>query len=233
MSGMLSRTSKARKGTTAISIACIFSGWTSLITSGLASPENSDWVQLCKNDGLTIFCRSHSGSQIKELRAVGSIDAPNWVVKNVIDGVEDYPSFMPYTTKIQVIERKLHQVISYFRLDPPFVGARDITVSVYSQAEKHEDGTTSYQFHWEPVNSLGPTPTPGVIRINLDQGSWSLDSTDGGKKTIATYTILTDGGGGLPAFVINLANRQGVESLFSAIRKQIGLTKYSQNKPPD
>jgi hypothetical protein len=233
MSGMLFRTSKARKGTTAISIACVFSGLTGLFCTSFASPDISDWVQLSKNNSLAIFARSHPGCPIKELRAVGSIDAPNWVVKNVIDEVEDYPSFMPYTTKTQIIERKLHQVISYFRLDPPFIGARDITVSVYSQAEKHEDGTVSYQFRWEPENSLGPTPTPGVIRINLDQGSWDLDPTDGGKKTIATYTILTDGGGGLPAFAINFANRQGVEGLFSAIRKQIALTKYSQNKPND
>ena len=230
---MLSRTSKATRGTTAISIACVFGGLISLMVCALGSPENVDWVQLCKNDSLAIFSRSHPGSQIKELRAVGPIDAPNWVVKNVLDGVEDYPSFMPYTTKTQIIERRLHQVISYLRLDPPLVGARDITVSVYSQAEKREDGTISYHFHWEPVNSLGPNPTPGVIRINLDQGSWILDPTDGGKKTLATYTILTDGGGGLPAFVINFANRQVVESLFSAIRKQIGLSKYSQNKPTE
>jgi hypothetical protein len=233
MSGMLSRTSKAKNGTTAISIACIFSGLAGLMSSGLASPENADWVQLSKNDSLAVFSRSQPGSAIKELRAVGSIDAPNWVVKNVIDGVEDYPSFMPYTTTTKIIERSLHQVVSYLRLDPPFVGARDVTVSVSSHAAKHEDGSVSYQFHWEPVNSRGPTPTPGVIRISLDQGSWDLDPTDGGKKTIATYTILTDGGGGLPAFVINFANRQGVENLFSAIRKQIAVTKYSQNKPAE
>jgi hypothetical protein len=198
-----------------------------------AGADENEWVQLCKNEQLTILARSHSGCPIKEIRAIGSIDAPNWVVKNVIDGVEDYPSFMPYTTKTRIIERKLNQIVSYFRLDPPFIGARDITVSVSSQAEKHDDGTVSYQLRWEPVNSLGPSPTPGVIRITLDQGSWNLDPAEGGKKTIATYTILTDGGGGLPAFVINFANRQGVENLFSAIRKQIGVTKYSQNRPPD
>ena len=214
-------------------MAWIFCGLASIISRGLASPDSSDWVQVSKDENLTVFTRSHAGCPIKELRAVGSIDAPNWVVKNVIDGVEDYPSFMPYTTKIQVIARKLHEVISYFRLDPPFVGARDVTVAVSSQAEKRDDGTVSYRLHWEPVNSVGPNPSPGVIRITLDQGSWTLDSCDGGKKTIATYTILTDAGGGLPAFVINFANRQGVESLFLAIRKQVGLTKYTQNRPED
>lgn len=232
-SDMLSGKSKARRGSTAAAIAFIFTGLVSLVSSGSASPDNSEWVQLSKNDSLAIFTRSHLGCPIKEIRAIGAIDAPNWVVKNVIDGVEDYPSFMPYTTKTQVIERKLNQVISYFRLDPPFLGARDVTVSVSSQAEKREDGTISYQLHWEPVNSLGPTSSPGVIRVTLDQGSWTLEPSDCGKKTIATYTILTDGGGGLPAFVINFANRQGVENLFSAVRKQVGLAKYSQSRPTD
>lgn len=198
-----------------------------------AGADESDWVQLSKNDSLAIFARSHPGCSVKELRAVGAIDAPNWIVKNLIDGVEDYPSFMPYMTKTKIIERKLNQIISYLRLDPPFVGARDVTVSVSSQTQRHEDGTTSYQVHWEPVNSLGPIPSPGVTRITLDQGSWSLEPADGGKKTIATYTILTDGGGGLPAFVINFVNRQGVENLFSAIRKQIGLIKYSRTRAGD
>jgi hypothetical protein len=230
---MLSRKSKVRRGTAAVSIACLFCGLVSFISSGSASPENSDWVQVSKDESLAIFARSRSGCPIKEIRAVGSIDAPNWVVRNVIDEVEDYPSFMPYMTKTQIIERKLHQVIGYFRLDPPLIGARDVTVAVSSRAEKHEDGTVSYHFHWEPINSVGPTPSPGVIRITLDQGSWHLDSCDGGTRTIATYTILTDGGGGLPAFVINFANRQGVEDLFSAIRKQVGVTKYSLNRPAD
>jgi hypothetical protein len=230
---MLSRKSKVRKGTAAVSIACLFSGLANLAGSSAAGADSPDWVQLSKNDSLAIFARSHPGCPVKELRAVGAIDAPNWVVKNVIDGVEDYPSFMPYTTKTQIIERKLNQIISYLRLDPPFVGARDVTVSVCCQSQRHEDGTTSYQLHWEPVNALGPSPSPGVTRITLDQGSWSLEPADGGKRTIATYTILTDGGGGLPAFIINFANRQGVENLFSAIRKQIGLTKYSQSRPAD
>jgi hypothetical protein len=233
MSGMLSPKSKVKRGSTAVSVVCLLGGLANLGASSAVNADSPDWVQLSKNDSLAIFARSHPGCPIKEIRAVGAIDAPNWVVKNVIDGVEDYPSFMPYTTATRIIERKLNQIISYFRLDPPFVGARDVTVSVFSQTQKHEDGTTSYQLHWEPVNAKGPNPSPGVTRITLDQGSWNLDPADGGKKTIATYTILTDAGGGLPAFVINFANRQGVENLFSAVRKQIGLTKYSQSRPAE
>jgi hypothetical protein len=190
----------------------------------------TDWEQISKNESLAIFTRVRPGVPVKEIRAVGTIDAPNWVVRNVVDGIEDYPSFMPYTTKTTILERREHQVISYFRLDPPFIGARDVTIQVSSKEEKRDDGVVIYQLHWEPVNTIGPEPARDITRIKLDEGSWVLEPAEGGKKTLATYTILTDGGGGLPPFVINFANRQGVENLFAAVRKQATLPKYSQNR---
>ena len=216
-----------------VSTACVFIGLSGLLIAKPAIADETEWAQISKNDNLTIFARSHTGCPVKEIRAVGSIDAPNWVVRNVIDGVEDYPSFMPFTTKTQVIERKEHHLIGYFRLDCPFIGPRDITVEVSSQTAKRDDGSVVYQFRWEPANSLGPAPKPEITRITLDQGSWNLEPADGGKKTLAIYTIFTDGGGGLPPFVINFANRQAVENLFSAVRKQVGLPKYAQNRPGD
>src|SRR5258708_39943417 len=67
----------------------------------------------------------------------------------------------------------------------------------------------------------------------LDEGSWKLEPTEDGRKTTVIYDLFTDGGGGLPAFVINMANRQSVNDLFQAIRKQVILPKYSQKNPPD
>jgi hypothetical protein len=72
-----------------------------------------------------------------------------------------------------------------------------------------------------------------VIRITLDEGSWNLEPTDDGKKTTVTYDLFTDGGGGLPAFAINMANRQSVNDLFQALRQQVTLPKYLQRKPAE
>jgi hypothetical protein len=135
---------------------------------------------------------------------------------------------MPYTTKAQLVERRPHGVIIYFRWDPPLIGARDVTVEVTRNSNKRTDGQTNYQLSWEPITTIGPAPSPGVIRITLDEGSWRLEPTEDGKRTTVTYDLLTDGGGGLPAFAINLANRQSVNELFQAIRKQVTLPKYSQ-----
>lgn len=201
----------------------------------LMSPflSGAEWVQINSNQNLTVYAKDRAGTSIKELRAVGVVDAPNWVVLNLLEEVADYPDFMPYTTKAQLIERRARGTVVYFRWDPPVIGARDITVAVTHSSTKLADGKTSYQLCWEPISSIGPASTPGVIRITLDEGSWKLEPAGDGKKTTLIYDLFTDAGGGLPAFLINLANRQSVSDLFQAIRKQVTLPKYSQRNPPE
>jgi len=194
----------------------------------MESSIGADWIKISSNENLTIYSKDRPGTSIKELRAVGLVDAPSWVILNVLNEVADYPDFMPYTTKAQLIERRPHGTIIYFRWDPPLIGARDVTVEVTRNSTKRTDGQTNYQLSWEPITTAGPAPSPGVIRITLDEGSWRLEPTEDGKRTTVTYDLLTDGGGGLPAFAINLANRQSVNELFQAIRKQVMLPKYSQ-----
>jgi hypothetical protein len=188
----------------------------------------SDWIQVSNNSNLAVYAKEHPGSQIRELRAIGVVDAPSWVVRNVLDQVTDYPEFMPYTSKAQLIERKPHNAIVYFRWDPPLIGPRDITISVAANSTRLAGGRTSYRLEWTPISSAGPGPVTGVTRITLDEGYWNLEPTEDGKKTAVTYDLFTDGGGGLPSFVINMANRQSVSDMFEAIRKQVTLPKYVQ-----
>ena len=196
--------------------------------TALGPSLGAEWAKINSNENLTIYSKDRPGSSIKELRAVGLVDAPSWLILNVLDEVADYPDFMPYTTKAQLIERRPHGSIIYLRWDPPLIGARDVTVSVNQSSTKRADGQTSYQLRWEPISTVGPAPSPGVIRITLDEGSWRLEPAEDGKRTTLTYELFTDGGGGLPAFVINIANKQSVNDLFQAIRKQVTLPKYSQ-----
>ena len=62
-----------------------------------ASENNSDgWTLDSNASSLTLYSRPHSGSALKEFKAVGGIDAPTITVHRVLDDVDSYPSFMPY-----------------------------------------------------------------------------------------------------------------------------------------
>jgi hypothetical protein len=63
--------------------------------------------------------------------------------------------------------------------------------------------------------------------VKLCEGSWLLEPT-GPNTTRATYTLYTDSGGALPAFVKNLGSQIGIRKLFAAIRKQVRDPKYAK-----
>src|SRR2546421_11261503 len=75
--------------------------------------SNADWKAVKQNSGVTIYSRPHPGSNLKEFKAVGEIDAATKAVHNVIDDVEAYTSFMPYTAECRVIARKDDSILPY------------------------------------------------------------------------------------------------------------------------
>jgi hypothetical protein len=186
----------------------------SLLMTGFLSGE--EWRQVSKNPNLTIYARHRSGSTLEELRAVGDVNAAAIKVETVLGEVAKYPEFMPYTKESHRIGSD--DQLCYMLLSPPVVGERDYTIRVHRESRKAEDGTTAYYSHWELANAEGPPPRSGVSRVNINEGSWLLEPV--GDRTRATYILYTDGGG-IPAFLANIANKQSIAQLFEALRARV------------
>ena len=193
-----------------------------------------DWQEISRTNDLGVYVRDRSGSPLKEVRAVGTIDVPLAVVRSVLTDFDAYRSFMPYTSECRVLARDLNTrtALVYLKLNPPLVGARDVTIRVQDESPKAADGSSTYTTHWEADNAAGPAPQAGVTRMSLDEGTWLLEPTADSKATKATYSLFTDAGGNLPAFIINMANKRSVADLFDALRKQVQKSKYRQKEAP-
>ena len=186
----------------------------SLLTADYLLGE--DWREVSKNPNLTIYARHRPGSSLEELRAVGELNATALKVETVLGEVAKYPEFMPYTKESRVLAPD--SKLCYMLLSPPIVGQRDYTIRVSRESRKGEDGNTIYYSHWEVANAEGPPPRPGVSRVNINEGSWLLEPV--GNRTRATYVLYTDGGG-IPAFLANIANKQSIGQLFEALRSRL------------
>jgi hypothetical protein len=185
-----------------------------LLMTGFLSGE--EWREVSKNPNLTIYARHRSGSTLEELRAVGEVDATAIKVETVLGAVAKYPEFMPYTKESRLIGQD--DQLCYMLLNPPIVGERDYTIRVHRESRKGGDGTTAYYSHWELANAEGPPPRSGINRVNINEGSWLLEPV--GNRTRATYMLYTDGGG-IPAFLANIANKQSIGQLFEALRARV------------
>lgn len=195
-----------------------------LVISAADQTQGEGWKLVKQANGVAIYNRPHPGSHLKEFKAVGEIDAPSDAVHKVIDDVEAYPSFMPYTAEARVIERKHNSILTYQRISPKIISDRDYTIRIDNKSWPAENGV-AYFSEWKPANEHGPAEQPGVFRVKLVNGSWLLEP-NGPDKTHATYYVFTDSGIAVPPFVANTISATGISKLFAAVRKQVKVPKY-------
>ena len=192
--------------------------------SAAGEPPKDDWKVAKQTTGIVIYSRVHAGSHLKEFKAIGEIDAPTQAVHRVIDDVEAYPDFMPYTAEARVVGRKYDSILTYQRISPKIVADRDYTIRIDSKSWPAAGGV-AYFTEWQPANEEGPAEKPGVFRVKLVNGSWLLEP-NGPDKTRATYYVFTDSGITVPAFLANTISETGISKLFAAVRQQVKNPKY-------
>ena len=207
-------------------VAFITSEFWAIALAAEPEPSPGEWKFISDKDGVALYRRQRPLSY--ESKAVGEIAASTYLVHAVLDDIESYSSFMPYTAECRVLKRENDSVIAYQRISAPLTSDRDYTVRVRNSAKKIEGGT-SYFSHWSADNAAGPPEKRGVVRVILCEGSWLLEPT-GPNTTRATYSIYTDSGGMIPAFIKNTGSQIGIRKMFAAVRKQVTNAKYTSKK---
>lgn len=203
---------------------------------GLARADDpaGGWTETGKSGNVTTYERERPGSSYKEVRAVGVFDSPNWMVRNVLDDADHYAQFMPYVIESRVLSRDpaKHSLLSYAKINPPVVSKRDYTIRVIDESKPGPSaGEEIYVTRWEDASDKGPAEQKGFVRVKNNVGGWLLEPIDNGQKTRATYTLWTDGGGGVPAFLLNSLNKKRLMDLFEIVEKRVQEKQYRQNKP--
>jgi len=196
----------------------------------LSSSVNAEdgWKLAIETKDVAIYSRPGADSRLKEFRAIGPIDAPTGAVHAVIDDFANYPKFMPFTAECRLIKRDGDSIVGYQRLSPKICADRDYTLRVWSKSWPVSDGFV-FMSHWTTANELGPAEKKGVVRVKICDGGWLLEP-DGATRTRATYSVYTDSGGMIPAFIANHASQMGISRLFAAIRKQAKNAKYADRQ---
>ena len=190
------------------------------------APSTSDgWKLDSQSAAIALYAKPRPNSSLKEFKAVGEIDAPIKTVHAVIDDFENYSSFMPYTVECRLVKREGGSILFYQRLSPKIVSDRDYTLRVREKSWRGEKGLV-YLHRFEAANEFGPAEQKGFTRVKICAGGWLLEPLDE-NKTRATYSLDTDNGGKIPAFIGNPASELGIRKLFAAVRKQVKDPKYS------
>jgi len=177
----------------------------------------ADWTEVYRRGELVIFTKDMKPDH--KIIAVSEVDASPETVFNVVSDFEHYQDFMPYVEESRVLSRKNNrEVITYARIAPPFVSERDYPLQVMMARGSPSNGGV-FKVGWTARPEAQPE-IEGVVRVKLNEGSWVAEPLDGGRRTRLTYTLLTNPGGLIPDFVVNLSNTVAIPELFEAVKKR-------------
>jgi Polyketide cyclase / dehydrase and lipid transport len=194
------------------------------IDPATAPAASEGWKLDSQAGNISLYGRPRPDSSLKEFKAVGEIDAPIRIAHAVIDDIETYTNFMPYTVECRIVKRDGSSTLFYQRLSPKIVSDRDYTLRVREKSWRGPNGLV-FLHRFEAANEFGPPETKGFTRVKVCDGGWLLEPIDA-NKTRATYSIDTDNGGKIPGFIANPASEIGIRKLFAAVRKQVKDPKY-------
>jgi hypothetical protein len=202
---------------------------TMLVGLGPTAAEEAKWEKKATSDGVTVYHRPRSGTAVKEIKSIGEIDAPPQVVMKVLADYVRYKEIMPYTDVSQIVETEADGKVVYFYtvVNAPVVSKRDYTLRIEDVSD-WKDGKGYLKTQWTISKDKGPAPKKGMVRLETNDGSWTLEPIDDGKRTRATYFLFTDPGGSLPTWIINKANSSAIPDVFEALRKYSKEPRYAE-----
>jgi len=193
-----------------------------LLLAGISLAADSEWAQLGERDGIVIERRSVDHSSIRELRLTGRSPVPPSALMATIWKHDEYAQFLPYLKRLDVLRDEGDAKLIYEQIRVPLVKDRDLTVRV-TRTFSHHTGT--YEVASLAVPNEGPPESHDYVRVRTSLARWWLaPAADGG--TAVTYTIRTDAGGRLPAWIFDRIQKDAAVKILRAM-----LVRAQQKNP--
>lgn len=202
------------------------------LAAGPASAQTPDapgvgpWEKVSNKDEILVERRTVPGSNLKEFRGRGVVDAP---VARVLAVLQDAPhrhEWMSDCATSYVIEESHEQrrQIAYHRTKAPWpVADRDSI----NRAEIIIDlAGRRIMLPFQAIEHPKGPPVKGVVRMPFLRGHWVLQPVREGRATEVEYQVHANPGGSLPEWLANAASKKIPYATIVGLRRQVKFREY-------
>lgn len=144
-------------------------------------------------DGIAVSRRPGRTDGFHELRLTARSPVPPDRLEAFV-----WSSFLrarPPVTRRDFLARRADEIVFHDRVSTPVVSDREYTMRI----RRVGDGRT-LRLVFGTAPELGPPPTPGFVTLPIVRGEWAF-APDGDGSAV-TYTVYSEPGGSIPAFVV-------------------------------
>ena len=182
--------------------------------------EWKEWEDAGEDGGVSLEVRKNRGSGILQTRVSGTINCPSDKLWKALTTPESYMELMPKTLESEHIDEKPRkkQLYCYQRVDGGPSSDRDYTLFINWSVKDTKQGK-KYDRKWEVDNDKGPDPVKGVVRVEGNEGTWTLTPLRGKKSKLEQLSYF-EPGGSLWAMIANPLLKEGARELFRNLKEE-------------
>ncbi|MFC1601983.1 SRPBCC family protein [Pseudomonadota bacterium] len=179
--------------------------------------KQEGWEEHFKDDEITVYNRTASDSDIREVLATTVFTIP---AKDIFNTLSDYPKyveFMPYIEKSTVIKQNENSTTLFQLLNFPLpISDRYFVIELTSIT----DSNKNHKISWTLASEVNTPQAESGIALIKDDGYWKLCSIQSNNSTYIEYFIHTDPGGIIPTWIVNQVNSQAVPDVLRALNER-------------
>ena len=168
-----------------------------------ASDTGAEPRVVLDRDGITVEEDGAEDRRLPVLTGRTTIDAPPARVVAWIEAAHTWVDWMHDCVEAYEVRREGELVVGYNRIGMPWpVADRDVVL--HARVATRPDG--GFRAEFEHASDPAVPPRPGVLRIPRLSGFYELAPVGTGTRIV--YTVDTDPGGGLPAWLVRRVSRE-------------------------
>jgi START domain len=177
----------------------------------------ADWYLEKNKDGIKVYTRNVSGSNVKEYKAIANVKADRLAIARVLTRVGDLQNWMPNVEKSKMVKKTgSSSIIGYYTVDLSWpIENRDIVLDLWVETD-NDKGVTYIKMK---ENLTAYAEVEGYTRIKKASGFYKL--TKNGDSTDLVYQFHSEPGGSLPTSIINMFIVDGPYDIIQALRKKV------------
>lgn len=189
----------------------------SIIDLAVAQSSEGDWEKIKETDGFVVYTRSSDLSSVKEVKIDATFETNIDHFMKVLNDISAYPTWVYKCSHAHKLESMgENEFIYYVVSDIPFP-LKDRDVIIHSK-QWFDPAIQGYRTKSVALPGF-VNEKPKRVRVPFLQSNWEIRAINENLVKIQ-YQILTEPGGSIPAWIVNLAITSG------PIKTMKGLAKF-------
>lgn len=188
---------------------------TMMLFTSLTAAAQEKWQLVRNDDGIKVYTRRLASEKFKEVRAQFVTAGTEDQLLNIIENIPHHKDWSYGTKRTFLITKKNEDTLIYYsEVSLPWpLSNRDLVIELSFKRD-----TVDHILHIQAKSIPGILPLkPDLVRVPFSLAVWDVSELPN-KLLNIQYTLSTDPGGALPAWLVNLAASAGPYNSFQKLK---------------